>query len=135
MEQLVNGTDPTALEKNLHSSIKFFCPWMAKKRNKRKTTNAEATGLSAADTDTDTGSDYGAGLSAADTDTDSEYEEQAEDAKKEAASREDQYQFPTARTLRRARQMIQPFAEALAAAECAKAPRGAVIPTIPIMRR
>ena len=76
MEQLVNGTDPTALEKNLHSSLRFFCPWMTEKKRKKTVSR------SASDTDTEP-----ADLSARDTDSDSDNEEQAADAKKGAAAR------------------------------------------------
>ena len=47
MEQLVNGTDPTALEKNLHSSTRFYCPWMTEKKRKKTVSR------SASDTDSD----------------------------------------------------------------------------------
>ena len=36
MEQLTDGTDPTALEKNLRSTMRFLLPWMKEKPRRKK---------------------------------------------------------------------------------------------------
>ena len=114
MEQLTDGTDPTALEKNLRSTMRFLLPWMKEKPRRKKKKQLALQQHQAAKI---------RNRLQGDTDSDGEYLPETEQDQQHGEQATAQYQIPTARRLRKIRQMIQPLAEALAACEAAWAPR------------